>query len=163
MLVSADAECFHSPRLTGAGRLLARPHAGARHHGGAQRDHPGHDAGHRRPRRLDRAPLPRAPRRHDHALEPLPRGAALVEDVGSWDEDGELLLPIEIGGKKVRGHEGDLVLGEELVPYDDFAVIILEVGEYERALSWLEQRDWHEHQDFAAIWTTIRAVLEGVR
>jgi hypothetical protein len=64
------------------------------------------------------------------------------------DDADEDVLPLSVGGKIVRGRDGDGIVGEELLPHDDAAVMTCRHGEFEHARGWLEERGWTRAPNF---------------
>jgi hypothetical protein len=75
------------------------------------------------------------------------------------NEEGEMELPEHINGERVWGIDGDFVVGEQLVPHNDDAVIILSRGDVEEARAWLEERGWHDRAQFPAAWAVIEEAM----
>lgn len=75
------------------------------------------------------------------------------------DEDGEQSLPEYIDGERVWGVDGDFVVGEQLVPHSDDAVVILSHGDVEEARVWLEDRGWRNKDGFSSAWAEIKRSL----
>jgi hypothetical protein len=75
------------------------------------------------------------------------------------NEEGEIELPEHINGERVWGIDGDFVVGEQLVPHSDDAVIVLSRGNVEEARAWLEERGWHDRAQFPAAWAVIEEAM----
>lgn len=85
-------------------------------------------------------------------------GLASVHDyeVESEEGDVEYDLPDEIDGKAVVGISDDMVVGGELVYFDEDDSIELSVGELKAARGWLNQHRWDFRAGFRAAWRDIK-------
>jgi hypothetical protein len=79
-----------------------------------------------------------------------------ADDANDADEE---ILPVSVGGKLVRGRDGDATVGHELVPHDDDALVTFRHGEFEEALSWLEGYGWTKVPNFEAVAEKIKDAL----
>jgi hypothetical protein len=57
-------------------------------------------------------------------------------------DKAEDVLPLTVGGKTVRGRDGDAVVGEKLVPHYDYSVATFRPGQSADARVWLEDYGW---------------------
>jgi hypothetical protein len=77
-------------------------------------------------------------------------------DADDADQD---VLPISVGGTLVRGRDGCGIVGNELLdPFHD-AVATFGQGEFEEALSWLEDYGWTKAPNFEAMAKKIKDAL----
>jgi hypothetical protein len=83
----------------------------------------------------------------------------LGETMPYSDEDGNLSLPPILNGQVVGGHEGDYVIGTELVPHGQGAEVTISVEQIEFAVRWLEDRGWNRMPGCGAAWCRIQAAL----
>jgi hypothetical protein len=77
-------------------------------------------------------------------------------DADDADED---VLPLSVGGKLVRGRDGDGIVGDDLLPHDDGAVVTFRYGELEDARRWLQERGWTRAPDFKDAMKKIKDAL----
>ena len=80
-------------------------------------------------------------------------------DADDANDADEGILPVSVGGKLVRGRDGDGTVGHELVPHDDDALVTFRHGEFEEALSWLEGYGWTKVPNFEAVAEKIKDAL----
>jgi hypothetical protein len=83
----------------------------------------------------------------------------LAEACDYQDEDGNEDLPALINGKKVCCIAGDYVLGEELLPHDDDAIVTVARGGTKEAKSWLAERGWQKKKGYDQVWARIEGML----
>ena len=97
------------------------------------------------------------------AREGLAHISALDDDV-VWpegydpehsEENDDDVLPVSIGGKRVWGCEGEILLGCDLVPITDTASAQFTAGEIEAAQAWLEHAGWRRARGFEAAWLKV--------
>ena len=71
----------------------------------------------------------------------------------------EEVLPLTVGGKAVAGRDGDFLVGENLEPHSDDAVITFEPEQAAAASAWLKEYGWSRQLGFAEAWRAIEAAL----
>jgi hypothetical protein len=90
-----------------------------------------------------------------------PEAKAEAEDEGAEYQE-PAAYPEFIDGVRVSGRDGEYLIGDELVNVADDSEIDLRAGEINKAIDWLEDNGWHEHQEYReAILKPIEAALLG--